>query len=418
LATSITSSIWDTRGWTLQEKLLSRRALIVTDTQFFWHCAKATWYEDSQLEAPPSIDHEVCGESRWLFMDDESVHPFEKYKKLAMSYVHRKFTIESDGLDALKGILKKLAPGLGGAFSWGLPEKYLDVCVMWDWPGVYNHDRLPRAAHFPSWSWVSLSVPESRKGLKGVCWDAITTVEEYMDSHTRMRLGNTRKVCTMVTYYRYTQDGVPVTIESGVFKSIRDPEFQEYQASRQVPITNSRVMPIRFYTSTDEYSAIIDDFHEDPLRGIPFHAELRHFIPQVLAFFAESAKFYVSPPSSVDSSTNPASDFQEFQVALDAEFKDVIGRVTLDTEWRTTQPEQLEFVAVARHASSGPHTGLRRREGWFFHCLLVERVFDAEAVEVLGTWAGTFVMKVAVLFDVDCELWERADMYWNLFLMI
>ena len=82
--------------------------------------------------------------------------------------------------------------------------------------------------------------------------------------------------------------------------------------------------------------------------------------------------------------------------------------MTLDTAWRRAQAPQLDFIAVARHASSGPHTGLRRNRGWFFQCLLVEKVFDEEAREQLGSQADAFVWKVAVLFDVDCELWERA----------
>ncbi|KAH8588238.1 heterokaryon incompatibility protein-domain-containing protein [Bisporella sp. PMI_857] len=37
---------WSTRGWTLQERALSRRALIFTDTQVYWSCREATWTED------------------------------------------------------------------------------------------------------------------------------------------------------------------------------------------------------------------------------------------------------------------------------------------------------------------------------------------------------------------------------------
>ena len=92
--------------------------------------------------------------------------------------------------------------------------------------------------------------------------------------------------------------------------------------------------------------------------------------------------------------------------------------MTLDTEWRTTQPEQLKFVAVARRANNGPHMSLRREEGWFFHCLPVERVCDAEALEILGGQTRMFVRKVAVLFDVDCELSEWAGVDLDLFFLI
>jgi len=49
---------------------------------------------------------------------------------------------------------------------------------------------------------------------------------------------------------------------------------------------------------------------------------------------------------------------------------------------------------------------LRREEGCFFHCLPVERVCDAEALEILGGQTRMFVRKMAVLFDVEYELWS------------
>ena len=43
-------SVWLTRGWTLQEGLLSQRALIFTAEQVYWQCQDATWCEDAHWE--------------------------------------------------------------------------------------------------------------------------------------------------------------------------------------------------------------------------------------------------------------------------------------------------------------------------------------------------------------------------------
>jgi len=41
---------WNSRGWTLQEGLLSRKLLVFTAEQVYWECQKATWCEDSHWE--------------------------------------------------------------------------------------------------------------------------------------------------------------------------------------------------------------------------------------------------------------------------------------------------------------------------------------------------------------------------------
>jgi hypothetical protein len=50
--TALTESKWETRGWTFQEKHLSKRLLVFTDEQCFWYCSCAICYEDMNLELP------------------------------------------------------------------------------------------------------------------------------------------------------------------------------------------------------------------------------------------------------------------------------------------------------------------------------------------------------------------------------
>ncbi|EUC44417.1 hypothetical protein COCMIDRAFT_98357, partial [Bipolaris oryzae ATCC 44560] len=155
LRASVLSSEWDNRGWTLQEKLLSHRVIVVTPTQMFWKCSQGTWYEDCKLETP--LAHSIAAESDWGFFDDESADHFDRYQHLATAFVFRQFSHERDAEDAIKGINRKLSVGLGSAFHCGIPEKYLDAVIIWDWPGAYNRAWLPRLKYFPSWSWISLS---------------------------------------------------------------------------------------------------------------------------------------------------------------------------------------------------------------------------------------------------------------------
>jgi hypothetical protein len=41
---------WNTRAWTMQENLLSRRRLIFTKEQVYWRCREATWLGGIRLK--------------------------------------------------------------------------------------------------------------------------------------------------------------------------------------------------------------------------------------------------------------------------------------------------------------------------------------------------------------------------------
>ncbi|EMD58510.1 hypothetical protein COCSADRAFT_31245 [Bipolaris sorokiniana ND90Pr] len=127
---SVLSSEWDTRGWTLQEKLLSHQVTVVMPTQMFWKCSQGTWYEDCPLETP--LAHSIVAESSWRFFDDESADHFDRYQHLATAFVFRKFVHKRGAEDAIKGINCKLSPGLRSAFYCGIPGKYLDAVILWE----------------------------------------------------------------------------------------------------------------------------------------------------------------------------------------------------------------------------------------------------------------------------------------------
>jgi hypothetical protein len=44
------SLLWNTRGWTFQEKLLSRRILLFTDFQVYFKCSESIWTEEVMME--------------------------------------------------------------------------------------------------------------------------------------------------------------------------------------------------------------------------------------------------------------------------------------------------------------------------------------------------------------------------------
>ncbi|CAN9468980.1 unnamed protein product [Alternaria alternata] len=414
---SILSSEWDTRGWTLQEKLLSHRVIVVTPTQMFWKCANGTWYEDCWLETPEC--HTIDEEHRWHFFDDESADCFDRYRYLATAFVFRRFTHESDAEKAIKGINNKLSTGLGSAFHCGVPEKYLDAVILWDWPGVYNLMLLPRMEYFASWSWIALTMNDADSIVKNdsspVLWGAAINATEYIDSHTRMRMGQWPKICSLVEYYRFDSAGDPIKIKSSVFQGNLDRQFTEYLIEHQLPPINIPMLPLRFHSNAEEYVRLATVLRTTPQAHCLFPHTMRMLLPRMLGFCAQTAYLYVTPAAQ---RAVEVSKPVKFDVALDESIEQIIGSVMLNYSHRLTQPDKMLFAVVARHVSNGPHATLPRASGWFFQCLLLEQAFDADAREALGPYSDIVYRKVAVLFDVDCKHWENAKSTLQLIILI
>ncbi len=47
----IAESIWNQRGWTYQEAILSKQILVFTEHQVYWNCRADVWREDISTES-------------------------------------------------------------------------------------------------------------------------------------------------------------------------------------------------------------------------------------------------------------------------------------------------------------------------------------------------------------------------------
>ena len=99
---AVLDGVWSTRGWTLQEYQLSKRMLILTDDQVFWHCGTATWYEDAELEFEPPV--EITFRHKGLGREGPT---WTAYKDLVDSYVTRDLSHQTDGENCVAGILNQ-----------------------------------------------------------------------------------------------------------------------------------------------------------------------------------------------------------------------------------------------------------------------------------------------------------------------
>ncbi|KAF1985893.1 HET-domain-containing protein [Aulographum hederae CBS 113979] len=163
---SIPSSVWDTRGWTFQEKMLSRRLLYFCEDQVFYRCTTKRYQEDTILE---TFDDTLKVVLRASASDLRlaATSPFY-YLKCVEDYNSRNFTYEDDILNAFKGIENQIEPTFGHSI-WGLPVKLFHLALLWSMGVLQTEDDERRREAFPTWCWAGWRREESHF-IRGRRW--------------------------------------------------------------------------------------------------------------------------------------------------------------------------------------------------------------------------------------------------------
>lgn len=180
-------AVWNTRGWTLQERVLSRRNLVFTEEQAMRICDGAYFCEESYFEHPRLENNSNIRKVdetrlRWaLFKKTASAASFQsidgavlaisqerfwdKYKTLVTWYTKRSFTYPGDAFDGFRCITDALERLSGEKFLWGHPRSRFGLSLFW---GPANNmaprrrnelttlpmTNLDTNVTFPSWSWL------------------------------------------------------------------------------------------------------------------------------------------------------------------------------------------------------------------------------------------------------------------------
>jgi ankyrin repeat protein len=155
-------SKWATRGWTFQEQILSKRAIIFVDGDMFWDCQRCVW---DKHELIPGSNAETNGSYAGPYYDiarqmsSISWPDFGMYIELVCLYNSREFTYPQDSLPAFSGILNSFARSFPFGFVSGLPQLFLDIALLWQ-PfsrakrrNAKDGGAVAPSRHLPSWSW-------------------------------------------------------------------------------------------------------------------------------------------------------------------------------------------------------------------------------------------------------------------------
>ncbi|TPX16881.1 uncharacterized protein E0L32_003443 [Thyridium curvatum] len=183
-------SKWNSRGWILQERLLSRRCIYFSPSAVYFQCGQDTLCEGGSNEEYTSFmlgrvaldDNHVMKKSNHdnPLSDIDAVYrmrpeqrtrsAFQTYKALLETYSKREFSFKSDILNGFAGMSAVLSELLEGPTLHGLPTAVFSHALLWTPNG-----RLPRRGaslptmvnfqpgkpdrNFPSWSWVGWDGP-------------------------------------------------------------------------------------------------------------------------------------------------------------------------------------------------------------------------------------------------------------------
>lgn len=183
--TAVNSSVWNTRAWTYQERIISQRLVVFTTEQVFFHCSHGIACE---------IDGEDPHDALLLRRDTQSAQldssrlelerkiNFNTYAQITQEYTKRILTHEDDIENAFEGIKKIISLLFISEITFCVPIAALDVSLLW-YPAKNTLQRrcVETADNrfqslFPSWSWAGWVGPVYYKDLVNISERTISRV--------------------------------------------------------------------------------------------------------------------------------------------------------------------------------------------------------------------------------------------------
>ncbi|KAG1840625.1 heterokaryon incompatibility protein-domain-containing protein [Suillus subluteus] len=366
---SITSSAWDTRGWTYQELMLSRRRIFLTPYHVHFECGEDVWSEDVIAESIniPWDSHPLKygGAGGFTGRTIYMVH----YMSIIGKYTQRKLTMESDIVNAVTALINAMTKGFklaGGypdqAFRFGMPLIDLELALVWQ--PTANTSCMRRISGdgdmtpWPSWSEVSLFVDAQNGGVSP--WITQSLVEKW-----------------------YIVD------DNGQF----------------VPLDVRRTG--RMARSVEEANSspyVIPKGDIDAQTLITENAPLR---PGTLVFRTRSARFNVMKADDVVGA-DPEANYVTYSILSDIPRPStLVGRVILPSS--THSPTSCEFIVLSRTDDVGglydEDTLGKRYLGCMLYVMAVQKMQDEKWMERVG---------VGVIFE---HAWPNATQEQNVVLL-
>ncbi|KAH6625466.1 heterokaryon incompatibility protein-domain-containing protein, partial [Boeremia exigua] len=155
----------ETRGWCLQEQLLSTRILTYREEELYWTCLASSLCECSLRDHMASQQIRTAGDSRIPYASLFQItkeEAWDKWRYVVEDFMLRSLTNESDRLPAIAGVATVIQAITGSGYLAGLWTDNLLPGLMWESArlGCSTLSAEPCASRqyiAPSFSWASSS---------------------------------------------------------------------------------------------------------------------------------------------------------------------------------------------------------------------------------------------------------------------
>ncbi|KAF7503741.1 hypothetical protein GJ744_003324 [Endocarpon pusillum] len=167
------SARWSTRGWTYQERRLSRRILCFSETQVSFQCQYDFYCEDTHIEGAGRASQYYkpatnSPSSKTLAVRFGLAHNWNMYADTVLTYTQRNLSFEYDRLNAFLGIVGVFQRSFRCSLFNGLPMILIHFALLWQtldptsrrlttFSPRSGSESFPRC--LPSWSWVGWTGP-------------------------------------------------------------------------------------------------------------------------------------------------------------------------------------------------------------------------------------------------------------------
>lgn len=417
----VNPSTWNHRGWTFQERILSKRVLYITEYQALFECSSATAEEElSWVSRCPRLSSDFGasrnGNIESLFpkspgelgirprddmyasddyLGDPDSPTIGKYSRWVEDYTSRQLSFGTDILAAFSGVANAIGAGFGCHMLFGLPERFLPQSLLWT-ASPFALARRGDLYNIPSWSWASCSAP-AKYSWAGKFLFCSMVQYHYQDPHGGLR--------ALQTDYLWMNQ----TVRELVMKATRLPPIEQEKAWPGEPQAYMR------------WRSCVHNPWEIALRTVhdPEAVTLAATLAGSLVFNTTVASLYIR---SVDISAMPSKNPGPRITSLENSAGERVGSLPeMGDEWMRPREisegdrKSYEFVVLCAGLPSGarrwakrdcfmnlPRTGDPYEEYWRLYVMLVERLpckpFVARRVEI--GW-------------VRMAMWNKCDPRWE-----
>ncbi|KAF4460620.1 hypothetical protein FALBO_12600 [Fusarium albosuccineum] len=160
-AASVSNALVNTRGWVLQERILSPRIVYLGNDQLYWECNGSRAGESQPQKRYPVGGRESLQESR------ERLFAFS-WPSLIRTYSNCDLGLERDRLNAVSGLARRFQDRIGAKYLAGIWIDFWIIDLLWqpsarwDRPPRYRRKRYSvPPTNVPSWSWAAVQGPVS-----------------------------------------------------------------------------------------------------------------------------------------------------------------------------------------------------------------------------------------------------------------